>query len=345
MKIKIIKSFRIREGISLFIIFISIGNLNCQIKSRTSLDSSRAAANGYWYYDNMFQFQTKIPKLLSVPPLRSDMDFETLFGYNVLDSIIKTKTSNELNTITSSWLKQKTKNDTIINAIKYLYKLTDFSPILFNQYNNSLNRMIYKSNVSLIKSNLSEIIDEIFQTKTSTNSAFKMLYNSDYILKVKVNNINSMPYKTYRTLDTMPGINIYNVNAMVLDTLKGKEFSPCSLNNSNFLINNCNICFNYITGPYSNSESDLNIHPSLLDNLGNLALQQNQELIIVIGYCNYYLDFNFDYFDLSVIKVFPIINNIVYDINKEWSDSKTLNYDDWKLIFLDKRLKLLNGGY
>jgi len=184
------------------------------------------------------------------------------------------------------------------------------------------------------------------------------LMYADYILHVKVNSIETLPWIEYPNKNIKPNKFRYNVNATVLDTLKGQIFQQC--NNGQYITSkgeqnktlstNSNICFNHVTGSYINALSGFKIDTSLLDTTTNfkpynLKLNPGQELVIFNSHKNYLWDYNFDYFEISLNTVLPVINGQVKDINGEWSNSIFLHYNDWKTAFMQKVNLLQTGGY
>ena len=354
MKKQFIKTLISTSLLILFFITLPSLNMKAQMRTRTALDSAQAAANGYWYNPNNYQFEVQYPKLQQIPPLSTGMDYETLLTYVFLDSLMRNTNPDMLYQLyLNRWNKDKVKNDTIVNAIKYMYKLKDYDPIRFVQYMQSTGNA-YTANLNYLDGTCSRLLSKIFfKTPNPIATSISDLKESDYILRVHVNSINVLPKIEYPNKQIQPDHYIYQVNASVIDTLKGKVFQQCSYiqpknkkkNSNKPQIDGSNLCFNYGTGPYANDESSFKVDSLLLDGSGNLSLQAGQDLIVCLEHLNYLEDFDYDYFSLFLIRAIPIINEQVRDIANIWSGSTLLNYSDWKVAFKQRRDILFTGGY
>jgi hypothetical protein len=347
-----IKNCLLIAVLPLCLIFLNFFCLNAQIRTRGKADSMSAAKNGVWYNPTYYQFEIQYPKLQAIPPLSTGMDYETLLAYIFLDSLMRSTNRDFLymNYITR-WTKEKAKNDTIVQAVKYLYKLVDYDPVRFAQYNVNLGVPPYKFNVLAVKGWVSELLSNFVGKYGPNSMATKYLIRADYILKVHVNSIDSLPQRDYPpNKGILPGKFTHRVNANVIDTLKGKVFKNCHIeaspkSNDNNLSLTSEICFTYGTGPYQNDVYPFKLDPTLTNSSGNLQLQPGQDVIIILDHSDYVWDYNNDYFPISLICAFPIINGQIRDISHIWSNSTLLNYSDWKNVFFQKREMLLNGGY
>jgi hypothetical protein len=330
-----------------------------QLRPRTSEDSILAGMNGYWYRPVNYQFETQYPKLTYIPPITITMPTEIGIAYYLLDTLMKSIPICDFLERARYWKKNSIKNDTTTTLIKYLYKIVDYNPVSFNQYMHNLDDDFYKSHLNPVHSTIEELLSKLVPN-FPLHYAMMDLINADYILKVHVNSVTSLPWIEYPNKKVRPNEYVYQVNATVLDTLKGKVFQNCNSPQSlvvkksglQLQSNDPFICFNYVTGPYTDvlSNNSRIIDRSLQDTTENqfsqnLKLSPGQDLIIFISYDNYLWDYNYDYFDLSINTVIPIIDGQVIDDNYEWSNSKYLNYNDWKNAFQQKVNMLLNGGY
>ncbi len=313
-----------------------------------------AALNGVWYSPNFDQFEVQYPKLNAVPPLSTGMDYETLLSYIYLDSLMRNTNRDMLymNYLTR-WTNTKTKNDTIVQAVKYLYKLVDYDPVRFAQYLVNLGEP-YTINLRAVRGWVSELFYNIVGMYGTNSQSMDHLINSDYILKVHVNSIDSLPQRTYPpNKGIYPNKYTHRVNATVIDTLKGKVYKNRIEQGMNAIEEHqekiqsdvSEIYFTYGTGPYDNNVTPFKIDPTLKNSRGNLQLRAGQDLIVILEHDSYLWDNNYDYFDLSLLCVYPIIEGQVKDGTNVWSNSASLSYEDWKAYFFLIREMLLNGDY
>jgi hypothetical protein len=340
-----------KSALILCLIILQSFVLNAQIRTRDLSDSIRATKNGVWYNPSFYQFEVQYPKLQVIPPLSMGMDYETLLSYIYLDSLMRSTNRDLLYmNYLDRWMNSGTKNDTIVQAVKYLYKLVDYDPVRFVQYETNLGKPPYTVNLKSIRGWIGEILSNIVG-QIGPNSILNELLRADYIFKVHINSIDSLPQRRYPPNQGIyPEKFTYKVNATVIDTLKGKVFSNCNSGemipkHDNFQSTTSEVCFTYGTGPYENDVYPFKLDPSLKNSSGNLKLQPGQDLIVILNYGSYLWDNNYDYFDLSIITAYPIIDGQLKDISHIWSISSSLSYEDWKTIFLQKKEMLLNGGY
>ena len=322
-----------------------------QMRPRAAKDSIQANFNGMWYKPEFDQFELQYPKLTTLPPLSTGMDFETMISYILLDSLMRSVSMDTLNQkYTNRWNEAKVKNDTIINAVKYLYKIVDADPIRYNQYRVSIGKSTYKTYLQEVDGSITDLLYNIIGNNNTAKS-LKYLLRSDYILKIHINSIDSLPTRNYPPMRGIyPGQFTYRVNASVIDTLKGKVFQNCYTPMQVQKIDNIQtvsseICFTYGTGPYENDVNLFKLDPSLKNSLGNLKLQAGQDAVVFLSHGSYLWDSNYDYFNLSMFNIYPIIGGDFKDVSNVWSSSNSLNYGDWKTIFNQKKAILLNGGY
>ena len=349
-----IKSLLVKVTFILCLLALPTVFLNAQLRTRTMQDSILASINHYWYLQQNYQFQVQYPKLTEVPPLSTGMPLDILLSYIYVDSLMRTTDRNTLySQQLNYWRFQHIKSDTLVSAVKCFYNLIDYDPIRFNQFNYNTSKPYYSMVLKTFSSLTFELLSNLV-INDSNRKAFRFLTQPDYILKVHINSIDSLPRKEYSKGILMPNEWVYQVNATVLDTLKGKVFQNC---NSEYLTKKDkkdkmltagpSICFTYDHAPYSNISdwAGYQIDQSLLDGTNKLRLFPGMDLIVTLYHCNYYWDYNYDYFELTLITVLSVVNDQVKDINNTWSNSLLINYPDWKFIFQQKKSFLLNGGY
>jgi hypothetical protein len=307
---------------------------------------------GFWYDSTNSMFQNQFPIIRSIPPLSMNMPFDIMLSYIYLDSLLRFTTNYQQDSILQS---METINDTLTNTIKYLYKMVDYNPIIFNQYSG-------ETALNNISVNGGRFRASLYNLRNSVVSKFKSLVNplqkeayfsllySDYILKIQVISIDSTFDK--RLLEGIDDLNTkrYKVNAMVLDTIKGKIFIdnnqivPSLFKQTKFTniltptppiisfqyINRC-----YYQHPTSNIQNDF----EFMNSTSGFKMQPGQTAVVFLTFTNQLFDFENDYFDLDVESLcsnnaLPIINGNVRDINFFWSQNQIQSYESWKLIVL-----------
>lgn len=324
-------------------LFLNFLNLNSQFRDE-KIDSSQAAGNGYWYFPKYNQYE--IAYLTSdINPQNFDkVKYESMFDFILLDNLKGKKLYSYIyENYAKRWINEKKSNDTIKNWIKNLYFLKDYNPIIYHLYMNNYEHT-EKMQIFQIVGLDHQILSQIL-SNNSRYEALNMLNWVDYILRVKVNSIDSINTRNYYNNKSIidPNEYIYRVKANVIDTLKGRAFQGCKFENMNEVNNT--ICFTYGTGPYDNENSNFKIDPSLKNNLGDLSLKSGDELIVLLEHYHCCSDYNYNYFNLTLITVFKIKNGIVSDNTHFWSDNDNLEYDNWKVEFNKIKNKLLNGDY
>ncbi|MCX6146662.1 MAG: hypothetical protein NTW25_05345 [Candidatus Kapabacteria bacterium] len=340
----------LKIGLSfVFLLTIFSTQANSQVKVLTSFDSLTCQINGFWYNLAYDQFQVKYHKPAYLPPLSTDMNYETLLSYIFLDSLLRTVDYKTLNTnYFTRWSENKLKNDTILSLIKYIYKIIDYDPIKFTQYGDAADGKYYKMSASNFKSKISQLYDALNHTLNSP--AMLCLLNADYILRVHINTIDSLPMLNSKG-QLRNGSFRFNANATVIDTLKGRVFKQCSYNNTSIQKdkNNqtqdiySNICFSFCTG--NQTREPYLLEEKTYSGKKDLTFKQGQDVIIFLEHSGYLQDYQNDYYNLTLYKAIPIINGQAKDLKKTFSNFELLNYSDWKNAFLEKVNMLLTGGY
>lgn len=333
------------------------------------LNDSIFKSAGYWYDSTNSMYQKQLPIIRSIPPITTGMPYDVLMSYIYLDSLLRFSTTWQQNELLRTWTSA---NDTLTNAIKYLYKIKDYDPIVFNQYmgevalnHNSAYGGRYESSLIDLNYNLSNKIKSLIPDNKK-NAFFALLF-ADYILRVQVVYIDSMPNKQLLSGIKVKDSNVYCVYARVLDTIKGKKFKD--LNNyseNNILKNKISlnpsiqepiISFEYIkriyyqrpyypNTPYMNIEND----DAFKDENGEFSMHVGQEAIVFLKYANQLFDFENDYFSLILESTcsnsaLPINDEKVKDINLIWNNDNLIEYDSWKQNITDLIEQILNGSY
>ncbi len=231
--------------------------------------------------------------LKSYPPYSSEMSEEVLTGYRVTDSICRNLRRLGLN----EFFERQTDSDTLRYFMKYYYLMTDYDPLLLNQY------CMYSESSSMPAD---FIIDELLNSmKFHIPFVAQLLIQSYYILHVNIQDTT--------IIDSVGGVlckNLTVANCYVIDTIKGKVLPPLKLNHNNsvnFIFNFCN--------QWTRAERE-----PLNDGLGNTWLQPKTEYILFLYprmICNDSSYYYFTIFPSSPSSLshgmYPIINGNVQD--------------------------------
>jgi hypothetical protein len=335
------------------IIFISSNSLYAQNETGfRSLNDTAFKSAGFWYDSTNSMFQNQYPIIRSIPPLSTGMPYDIMYSYIYLDSLLRFTTVYQQDSLIRSW---STLNDTLTNSLKFLYKIVDYNPIIFNQYsgeaallNTSVSGGRYNSSLFDLRNKMASKLMSLV-SQSNRKSLFTLLF-SDYILKVLVVSIDSTLDKRRLPVIESSDSKRYKVYATILDTIKGKVFidenpeQELTSKKSDILLTSQTpiIAFQYIKmcysqhpyypdNPYLNIENDT----TFSDNNGGFKMSVGQEAIVFLTHGNQLFDFQYDYFDLDVESMYsnnalPIINGSVRDINLIWSQNTLQSYEAWR---------------
>lgn len=289
-----------------------------------------------WYSPATQRFQTAYPILRTTPPLSSDMPFDILLRYILLDSLLRTLPESQSNAMISRWTSM---NDTLAGALESIYTLSDYNPIIYNQYaletflhqrpilprdTSSRVKMGYDgkavpyapsgtlpkfvNRLHSLRNNLCYKYRRIAPDSAERNAIFSLLY-SDYILRVKVVAIDSM--KDAYTSNKYPE-QIYRVIAQVQDTLRGKVYQPFHYEWLHPKEGNKSqdetyplIAFEYkgkrrIYAEHGDDSWYNTPDTALLNGNGDVAFRIGQEAVVFFGLANALIDSTHDYFDVEL---------------------------------------------
>lgn len=295
-----------------------------------------------WYDSTNSMFQVKYPIIQSIPPISSDMPIDVILSYIYTDSLVRFFEKGTRKKI-NSWT---TMNDTLKSSVVALYKMVDYNPMMFRQYDGEtgLNSVMsdlkdgfeettkqspcvdvdgrYRMSPGLLRHQIEEKWLTLLPGEMKNSIKMFSLLRSDYILRVKILSIDSTANK-YIAVDRMT--NRYKVLAEVIDTIKGKRFQPVnySLFNTSEIIRP-KIEFQYSPYEYNAIRrytrlADAQKDSAFTNGLGEFCMHNNQEAIVFLTHENPLYDAQNDYFDLGVasecLNAFPIIKGNVRDIN------------------------------
>jgi hypothetical protein len=164
-------------------------------------------------------YRLAVPPLTEAPPLHSDMNLSTLLGYLYLDSVMRSHITS------AQWAAFDSIHsfDSLKYFLKYLYAITAYDPVLFEEYGNDAPFInpSYTGKPAAMVNYIEEKIGRVLHAKGDTT---QMMYltSASYILHIKVKNI-------FRDWDTLghivggKGTPQACVEASILDTIKGQH--------------------------------------------------------------------------------------------------------------------------
>ncbi len=326
---------------------------------------------GYWYDSSTARYHVGYPILRSLPPLSTTMPWDIMAAYVYMDSLARF----DFNRMVSRRLDQlreeynftdppHTFSDTLKQAAAFFYRLMDYNPVLFTQYIDEVSlkyRSRYQTSLRAIAATVSVVLYEGL-TDVDRRVANVALLEADYILRVRVRSVDSMP------VPTTEGMYCYQVNADVLDTLKGRVFPSCiesafnvgnEVNSRTRLSAPSCMQFVYVDHLFSDPNHGPSGGPNLYyardpefargaDSL--FAMRSGQEAVIFVRHNDILRDSTHDYYHLRLERrasmgALPIINGQVRDINRVWSDDVVLDYREWRRRLMALRDRLLSGTY
>ncbi len=92
-------------------------------------------------------------------------------------------------------------NDTLAGMMTYMYKMTDYNPIIFTQYLSevSLGRgERYVTSINKLRDNVRDALLQVTPKPADYLGLYSVLY-PEYILRVRVTGIDSMPFQVRST--------------------------------------------------------------------------------------------------------------------------------------------------
>lgn len=150
------------------------------------------------------------------PPLSSDMPFETLVSWVILDSLCRHANYGDF----LDWASTTTQ-DTLRQALKYFYRLQDYDPLLLDQYSMEVHEKF------LPPETLYFGLREIYENRFGLLSlGLRYLLQSDYVIHGRV--VSQTSWIEYFRSTRTSG-EIFCTDIEVLDIIKGQRLYPtCS---------------------------------------------------------------------------------------------------------------------
>lgn len=314
--------------------------LASQAQAKRPMNKTALQKNHAWYDSSSAMYQTKYPRLDSLPPWRVDMPLDVKQAYVLIDSLMKSTpmtVSVERMSAWSSW------NVTIKAIAKYFNELVDDDPISFFEYCRELSshRAIYKNALlHQLVSNFEHKFLDLWPTDSSRLALYSLLV-ADGIYRVKIKSLDSMVEKP----PFGNGQFLYEATAQVIDTLKGKRFKSVMLQDRTVQLKFLFSPRNYDVNPdfyYTKKDT------ALEDGKYAFHMKVGQEAIVFLTFQNCLVDSGFDYVDVEVdsrcsFNALSISGGFVNDINHVWSQGEaSMPYTEWKARY-SAYVRMLRG--
>ncbi|MDX9791354.1 MAG: hypothetical protein RBT61_11025 [Candidatus Kapabacteria bacterium] len=267
---------------------------------------------------NSKSYFVRLDNLRDIPPLSIGMPYETLIGYIAADSVCRYSRADHVN----DFINRQTDGDTIRYIMKHFYWMTDYNPLLAEQYSSYYAEGRMRADF---------ILDDLLNyVRRNYPISYQLLLESYYILHIRVN-------QTF-IVDSLPGPlcrNMTVVAASLLDTIKGQiipvieehpnnsvgiEDLKLQSTGANFIFNFCN--------QWTRAGKD-----PLDDRMGNAWIKTNTEYIVFLyprmicqDASHFYLTIFPSGLKSQTHGMFPIIDGNVQDLGNEfgWGTSVPL---------------------
>jgi hypothetical protein len=295
------------------------------------------------------KFYIELPLQQKIPPIEEDMPYNVKLSYEVMDSFSRLEFQEWK---TENWLKKvNTNNDTIQTIWKFANEMMDYDPLRLHQYlvDQYQESVIYKNRSTF---NFNIFLKKIYEIKTPNNLKLYAALNSCFILKVKVISVDSLETNRLRYNNDTSKLKSFQISCIVLDTIKGKVIPMKKTklrnieNETKASDSTISPIFNffYASNSYPKYEKrniEFDRKPTLHDSLiydfsqNILRIKPKQELIVFLDSRYLYSGKSLDYFQLTIDHryskgILPIVDGMVSDVNKIWSDNTWIPYETWK---------------
>lgn len=183
--------------------------------------ASMAAAQDYMACDCGVQLSVLYP--MSYPYPTGGMPSDVAAAYDWFDSVARHYTLPQV--VTGLGYRTSLTDDTLKRALHYAYVIKDYDPLLFLKYQDA-DSVRYSGLMTQPMDIWTAMLVHLrsITPDDSTGMRLRSLIQASYVLRVKVNNVTTHTDST--TEWAQSGI---IVQAVVLDTIKGKVFPLCTL--------------------------------------------------------------------------------------------------------------------
>lgn len=314
-------------------------------------------------------FHTGVPIIRSIPPLSISMPLDVLIGYIAMDSLGRFYNDSAFRAVRGKSLYReleelKPSNDTLHTFWKYWYQMMDFDPIRFQQY--LIEQYLTQNNKYSFRFtyDVAYLLGKSHKLNHPLRKRIAAALIPDFILKVQVVGIDSMkaPINSYGDTSTYK---FYDIKCIVLDTIKGKVIPKESISNdlnqkkTEQTKNNTGY-FHFVISTNSYPQTRLSSHSVIyfpkIDSLifdtekEIMRVHNGQELIIFVNCINSHYTKTEDYFQIYTSLeasngVLPIVNGLISDVNKVWSDSTWIPYNIFKERYNEAVEIIMNKDY
>jgi hypothetical protein len=313
-------------------------------------------------------FHTGVPIIRSIPPLSMSMPVEVLIGYIAMDSIGRFYNDSAFRAVRGKSLRDalydlEPTDDTLQTIWKYLYKMIDYDPLKYNQFESqqSINQPTNYFRSMLFGKIL---LEGSYKFDHPLKKRIASALVPDYILRVQVVSIDSMK-ATFSSFGDTSSYDDFKITCIVLDTIKGKVIPMDTISISESIKNKEEVKsvtyrFNFIVSKNSYFQIRMldkynhpfpNVDSLIYDKTRKIMrVHHGQELLISLNLFNTLWSKTHDYFQFSIVPlacqgVFPIVNGMVSDVNKVWSDSTWVPYETFKQRYNETVEIIMNKDY
>jgi hypothetical protein len=353
-----------------------------------------------WLDSSSVTYEEAYPIIKSIPPIHSGMPYDVLQSYIYIDSLLRFARTPEIARKRKSWTSM---NDTLSWLLYGLYVMKDYDPVSYVQYreeisnhpkkkpvdstkprsfshfNNPAKKTMQRGGIERYYSTMYSVqsatwlLDDILTVPQHEKNALKALFYCDYILRVKVLSVDSMPF-VGKSAVLNKNDYIYRAIAQVKDTIKGQVFKEHYLDNEDFKNSRegdlqtgqyplITFTFDYralrgrVVGvdydPFPNNDP-LFVHKTTTvsqDTTWTFMTSPGQEAIVFLKLGEVMMSSTHDYMDKYICAVggcaLPILKgDIVRDVNYTWiNDKEQYTYADWKKRIQSLIQRILTRSY